>query len=101
MNIKLYTNHTDYPDYRSLAPAAPKQAPATGKTAGNYDKATFNKTQSPADDSSFARILAREAASRLDKGVSQERVAVLHQQVGSGTYKPEARSIAEHMLGYR
>lgn len=101
MNIKFYTNHTDYPDYRSLTPAAAKAAPTTGKVTGNYDKATFNKTQPPVDESSFARILAHEAAGRLEQGAGPEKVAGLRQQVVSGTYKPEARNIAEHMLGYR
>lgn len=101
MNIKLYINNRDYPDYHSLTPAAAKTTPASEKTAGNYDKVTFNKQQTSVDDSSFARVLAREAANRLEQGVSQERVAGLQQQVISGTYQPNARCIAEHMLGYR
>lgn len=101
MNIKIYTTHTDYSDYRSRTQAASRQTPGAEKAAGNYDKATFNIAQSPVDESSFARILSHEAAGWLEKGVSQEKVDALHRQVASGTYKPEARSIAEHMLGYR
>lgn len=101
MNITFYTNNTEYTDYRSLTPATARPNQAAGKTAGKYDTATFNKPQAPADDSSFARVLAREAAKRLEQGVSQEKVTGLQQQVMSGTYHPDARCIAEHMLGYR
>lgn len=103
MDIKFHTNHMDYLDYRSHTPAAAKP-PVPGKVTGNYDKDnkdTFRKTHSPVDETSFARILAREAAGRLEQGASPEKVAGLHQQFVTGTYKPDARSIAEHMLGYR
>lgn len=101
MNITFYTNNTEYPDYHSLTPSAARTVPAAGKAAGNYDKVSFNKPKAPADDSSFARVLAREAASRLEQGASPEKVTGLRLQVAAGTYQPDARCIAEHMLGYR
>lgn len=101
MNIKFYTSHTDYPDYRSLSSQAGRQASPAGKAAGNFDKATFNKAQAPADETSFARVLARETAARIEPFAGQEKVSRLHQQVTEGTYRPDARTIAEHMLGYR
>ena len=93
MNIKL--------DYRTLSPAASKPALPADKAAGNYDKATFSRTQAPADDTDFAHILAREAAGSLKQGASQEKIMELQQQIASGTYKPNARRIAERILGYR
>jgi len=101
MNIKFYTNNTEPPNYHSSASAADKTKPAVGKAASNYDKATFNKPAAPVDDSEFARVLAREAAARLEQSASPEKVARLQQQVASGTYQPNARTIAERMLGYR
>jgi len=103
MNIKLYTSKpaTLYPEYRSLSvptDKTPRQEP--GKTNGNYDKLTIKWSLSTADEASFARILARETAVKASEGASQERVNALQKQVASGTYKPDARQIAEHMLGY-
>lgn len=97
MNIKLYTNNVEPPNYHSPAPAADKAKPA----AGNFDKATFHKPAAPVDESEFARVLARETAARLEQSASPEKVARLQQQVASGTYQPNARTIAERMLGYR
>lgn len=101
MNIKLYTGNADYPDYRTFSPTASKPALPTDKAAGNYDKATFSRTQAPSDDTGFARILAREAAGSLKTGASQEKIMELQHQIASGTYKPNARRIAERILGYR
>ena len=101
MNIKFYTGNTDYPDYRSITSATNTQNTPAGREAGNYDKISLNRSPYPEDDVSFARVLAREATARLEGGVSSERVLYLKQQVESGTYHPDARRIAEKLLGYR
>lgn len=101
MNITFYTNSTDFPDYRSLTSATGRKKTAINKSAGDYDKFTVKKSPLPADETSFARVLAREAAVKLESGVSQERVMNLQQQVASGAYQPDSRRIAERMLGYR
>ena len=100
MNIKFFTGSTDFPDYRSITSATNTKTSA-GREAGDYDKISLNKSPYPEDDMSFARVLAREAAARLEAGVSSERVLSLKQQVESGTYRPDARRIAEKLLGYR
>ena len=100
MNIKFFTGSTDFPDYRSIT-SANTQKTSAGREAGDYDKISLNKSPYPEDDMSFARVLAREAAARLEAGVSSERVLSLKQQVESGTYHPDARRIAEKLLGYR
>lgn len=99
MNIKLCTNN-NFSNCHSPV-CADKVKPAAGKSAGNYDKATFRTSQETVDASGFARILAREAAGRLENRDNQEKVARLQQQVASGTYVPNARCIAERMLSYR
>ena len=101
MNIKFFTGSTDFPDYRSIPSATNTQKTSAGREAGDYDKISLNKSPYPEDDMSFARVLAREAAARLEAGVSSERVLSLKQQVESGTYRPDARRIAEKLLGYR
>lgn len=101
MNIILHTGSADFPDYRTTTSATSTQKTTVSREAGNYDKISFNKSPYPENDVSFARVLAREAAAKLENGVSSERVLSLKQQVESGTYRPDARRIAERMLGYR
>ena len=101
MNIKFYTGNTDFPDFRPVTSATNTQKTSAGREAGDYDKISLNKSTYPEDDLSFARVLAREAAARLEGGVSSERVLYLKQQVEAGTYHPDARRIAEKILGYR
>ena len=101
MNIKFLTGSTDFPDYRSITSTTNTQKTSAGREAGNYDTISLNKSPYPEDDLSFARVLAREAAARLEGSVSSERVQSLKQQVESGTYHPDARRIAEKLLGYR
>ena len=81
MNIKFFTGSTDFPDYRSITSATNTQKTSAGREAGDYDKISLNKSPYPEDDMSFARVLAREAAARLEAGVSSERVLSLKQQV--------------------
>lgn len=99
MNIRLYTKK-DYPSYSAVPPIADRTKPAPEKAAGNYDTVTFQKTSAPADDSSFARVLARETASRMKQGSAPEKVMNLQQQVASGTYRPDSAVIARRLLGY-
>lgn len=101
MNIKLYTASTELSSRHSLPQSAGRLKPASDKETGDFDKVTINRTPFPESDKSFAQILAHETAMKLKGGVSQERVNNLHQQVLSGTYKPDARQTAERILGYR
>ncbi len=105
MNIKLYTSkNTPYSSYHTLPPVSGRIARLdTDKADGanrNYDKITLNRSQTPVEGMSFARMLAREAAAKVEKGASPEHVADLKQQVAAGTYQPDARQIAQRMLGY-
>ena len=101
MKITIYNGNADFPDYRTVTSTANSSKTSVGKDSGNYDTVSLNKSPYPEDDTSFARMLVHEAAARLEGGVSKERVLMLKQQVDSGTYQPDARRIAEHMLGYR
>ena len=97
MNVKLYTRGAEYPSYRTHVVQADKPVPAPEKAAGNYDKVTIRKPQaSGASDAGFARL-----NDKVEKGASQSEVLRLQSAVASGTYQPDARQIAEHMLGYR
>lgn len=101
MKITIYTGNTDFSDYRTVTSSGNSSKTSVDRESGNYDRISFNKSPYPEDDTSFARVLAREAAARLEGGVGRERVLEIKQQVDSGTYHPDARRIAEHILGYR
>lgn len=101
MNVKLYTRGTDYTGYRTHVIQADKPAAAPEKAAGNYDKVTIRKSQAVgSSDAGFARVLAKALNDKVEKGVSQSEVLRLQSAVASGAYQPDARQIAEHMLGY-
>lgn len=101
MKITIHNSNADFPDYRTVTSTANLSKISAGRESGNYDRISLNKSPYPDDDMSFARMLAHEAAGRLEGGVGKDRVLMLKQQVESGTYQPDARRIAEHMLGYR
>ena len=45
--------------------------------------------------------LSKATADSIRVGASDKKVAELHQQVQSGAYRPNARRIAEKLLGYK
>lgn len=101
MNIKLYTGNSEFSDFRTITSAGIMQKTSAGRVAGDYDRVSLNKPVKAGDDTDFARLLARKAAAQLEAGVDNERVHTLKLQVESGSYHPNARRIAERILGYR
>ena len=88
MNVKLYTVNTEYPDCRSITPAAGRAdisdiSLAKGKPSADYDKITIRGSQE-----------------QIAETVPSERVMALRQQVMNGTYRTDARQIAESLLAY-
>ena len=104
MDVKLYGTSSagrDYSIYRT-APSAPDpvRRPPVGST-GTYDQLTLHKTQYPTDTWQFARILAREAARDISSSQADPaRIEELRSRVAAGTYTPDARQTARHMLSY-
>jgi len=101
MDIRFYATKTNYAERRSPAPTTDRTRPVAEKAAGDYDKVTFNRPSASADDVSFARMLAQEVSAHVAKGTDPKHLAAVSQQVMSGTYSPDSRRIAEHILGYR
>ncbi|MCI8416944.1 MAG: flagellar biosynthesis anti-sigma factor FlgM [Lachnospiraceae bacterium] len=95
MNIRFQTVNSSY---RTPVPAQSRKAPSTGKSRGNYDTVTIHGTQT-SQETSFARVLARSAASQINEGASPEKVQDLKSRVSSGTYHPDADRIAGRLLG--
>lgn len=101
MNITFYKMNNDCSKYNSPSLQQDKVKASPGSTPVNHDRLTINSSRLPTDEASFARILAREAAIHLEDGPGSEQLLRLKQQVSDGTYVPDARRIAQHMLGYR
>ena len=87
MNVKLYTVNTEYPDCRSITPAA-------GRT--DISDTAFAKGK-PAD---YDKLTIRGSMEQIKETVPSERVMALRQQVMNGTYQTDARRIAESLLAY-
>ncbi|MDE7320404.1 MAG: flagellar biosynthesis anti-sigma factor FlgM [Lachnospiraceae bacterium] len=95
MNIKFQTIGSAY---RTPVATPKKRSAQTGKSSGNYDTVTIRRTQTD-QESGFAQMLSRTAASQLKEGASMERVQELGRQVAAGTYHPDADRIAGRLLG--
>ncbi len=87
MNVKLYTVNTEYPDCRSITPA-------TGRT--DISDTAIMKGK-PAD---YDKLTIRGSMDQITETVPSERVMALRQQVMNGTYRTDARQIAESLLAY-
>lgn len=98
MNIVFQTMNTAYP---KPAPTQQKRAHQALKAkGGDYDTVNIRSSRSvPDDKESFARMLARKAASQVGEGASTERVQELGRKIADGTYQPDAQKIAGCLLG--
>ncbi len=94
MNIVFQTMNTAYP---KPAPTQQKRAHQALKAkGGDYDTVNIRSSRSvPDDEESFARMLARKAASQVGEGASTE----LSRKIADGTYQPDAQKIAGCLLG--
>lgn len=87
MNVKFYTVNNEYPDCRSITPAA-------GRTDNSDTTLAKGK---PAD---YDKLTIRGSMEQIKETVPSERVMALRQQVINGTYRTDARRIAESLLAY-
>ena len=88
MNVKPYSVNPEYPDLPSIGPAGGRTdisdtALAKGKPSADYD-----------------RITIRGSQDQIKETVPSERVMALRQQVMNGTYRTDAKQIAESLLAY-
>ncbi len=104
MDVNFYRTSTagrGYLGYHA-APSAPEPSKRQAvENSGSYDQLTLRgRAPYPSDTTQFARILAREAAKEIQAPPDSARVEKLRVQVASGTYVPDADTIARHMLCY-
>ena len=102
MNLSIrpdVSTRVDYQNRQASLANKPEERVEAGQKA---DKDTLSLSKDNAvDDRSFVAALSKATAESLKVGASDKKVAELHQQVQSGTYRPNAQRIAEKMLGYK
>ena len=102
MNLSIrpdVSTRVDYQTRQASLANKPEERVEAGQKA-DKDTLSLSKDNS-VDDRSFVAALSKATAESLKVGASDKKVAELHQQVQSGTYRPNAQRIAEKMLGYK
>ena len=102
MNLSIrpdVSTRVDYQTRQASLANKPEERVEAGQKA-DTDTLSLSKDNA-VDDRSFVAALSKATAESLKVGASDKKVAELHQQVQSGTYRPNAQRIAEKMLGYK
>ena len=102
MNLSIRPDVSTRVDYQTRQASLAKKPEERVEAGQKADKDTLSLSKDNAvDDRSFVAALSKATAESLKVGASDKKVAELHQQVQSGTYRPNAQRIAEKMLGYK
>ena len=102
MNLSIRPDVSTRVDYQTRQASLANKPEERVEAGQKADKDTLSLPKDNAvDDRSFVAALSKATAESLKVGASDKKVAELHQQVQSGTYRPNAQRIAEKMLGYK
>ena len=102
MNLSIRPDVSTRVDYQTRQASLANKPEERVEAGQKPDKDTLSLSKDNAvDDRSFVAALSKATAESLKVGASDKKVAELHQQVQSGTYRPNAQRIAEKMLGYK
>ena len=102
MNFSIRPDLNTRVDYQTRQASLVNKPAEQTESIQKVDKDTVSIYKGKAiDDRSFVAALSKATADSLKVGASDKRVAELHQQVQSGTYRPNAQRIAEKILGYK
>ena len=102
MNLSIRPDVSTRVDYQTRQASLANKPEERVEAGQEADKDTLSLSKDNAvDDRSFVAALSKATAESLKVGASDKKVAELHQQVQSGTYRPNAQRIAEKMLGYK
>ena len=100
MNLSIRPDVSTRVDYQTRQASLANKPEERVEAGQKADKDTLSLSKDNAvDDRSFVAALSKATAESLKVGASDKKVAELHQQVQSGTYRPNAQRIAEKMLG--
>ena len=102
MNLSIRPDVSTRVDYQTRQASLANKPEERVEAGQKADKDTLSLSKDNAvDDRSFVAALSKATAESLKVGASDKKVAELHQQVQSGTYRPNAQRIAEKMRGYK
>ena len=102
MNLSIRPDVSTRVDYQTRQASLANKPEERVEAGQKADKDTLSLSKDNAvDDRSFVAALSKATAESLKVGASDKKVAELHQQVQSGTCRPNAQRIAEKMLGYK
>lgn len=102
MNLSIRPDVSTRVDYQTRQASLANKPEERVEASQKADKDTLSLSKDNAvDDRSFVAALSKATSDSLKVGASDKKVAELHQQVQSGTYRPNAQRIAEKMLGYK
>ena len=102
MNLSIRPDVSTRVDYQTRQASLANKPEERVEAGQKADKDTLSLSKDNAvEDRSFVAALSKATAESLKVGASDKKVAELHQQVQSGTYRPNAQRIAEKMLGYK
>lgn len=76
------------------------KANAFSDSSGSQDRLTLSNSRVPADDGTFARLLARRCADGIRDEASETKFLRIQAAVADGTYRPDPARIAEKLLGH-
>lgn len=97
MNVVFHSMNAAY---HTPVLTSPKRTAQAGKAKGDYDTVNIRSPRTAQDEeSAFARMLARKAASQIRDGASPEQVQDLSRRIADGAYVPDAQKIAGRLLG--
>ena len=97
-------NFSIRPDFNTRVDYQTRQASLAKKPAVQVEKAKKPDTDTlslSGGNRIVVAALSKATADSIRVGASDKKVAELHQQVQSGAYRPNARRIAEKLLGYK
>lgn len=102
MNFSIRPDLNTRVDYQTRQASLVNKPAEQTESIQKVDKDTVSISKGKAiDDRGFVAALSKATADSLKVNASDKRVAELHQQVQSGTYRPNAQRIAEKILGYK
>ena len=102
MNFSIRPDLNTRVDYQTRQASLVNKPAEQTESIQKVDKDTVSISKGKAIyDRSFVAALSKATADSLKVNASDKRVAELHQQVQSGTYRPNAQRIAEKILGYK
>lgn len=100
LNISIQTNNLKHLTGFHRSEEVFQRTASSSGNSGSQDRVTLSSTRIPADDGTFARLLASRCAGSICSEASEEKFLQIQAAVTDGTYRPDPARIAEKLLGH-